>query len=60
MTCSKKFMTNYKVFSPIDVHLADDGVVQAIGCGDIMMSMKTPMLSIRLLDQPRYTGKIPV
>ena len=42
MTCSKKFMTNYKVFSPIDVHLADDGVVQAIGCGDIMMSMKTP------------------
>uniref|UniRef100_A0AAV1TPS2 Reverse transcriptase Ty1/copia-type domain-containing protein n=1 Tax=Peronospora matthiolae TaxID=2874970 RepID=A0AAV1TPS2_9STRA len=42
MTCSKKFMKNYKVFNPADVHLADDGVVQAIGKGDIVMSMKTP------------------
>uniref|UniRef100_A0AAV1TL77 CCHC-type domain-containing protein n=1 Tax=Peronospora matthiolae TaxID=2874970 RepID=A0AAV1TL77_9STRA len=42
MTSSKKFMKNYKVFNPADVHLADDGVVQAIGKGDIVMSMKTP------------------
>uniref|UniRef100_A0AAV1TGQ7 Retrovirus-related Pol polyprotein from transposon TNT 1-94-like beta-barrel domain-containing protein n=1 Tax=Peronospora matthiolae TaxID=2874970 RepID=A0AAV1TGQ7_9STRA len=42
MTTSKKFMKNYKVFNPVDVHLADDGVVQAIGKGDIVMSMKTP------------------
>ena len=41
MTSSKKFMRNYKVFSPIDVHLADDGVVQAIGSGNIVMSIKT-------------------
>ena len=26
----------------MDVHLADDGVVQAIGTGDIVMYMKTP------------------
>ena len=31
MTSSKKFMKNYEVFDPVDVHLADDGVVQAIG-----------------------------
>uniref|UniRef100_A0AAV1UAV2 CCHC-type domain-containing protein n=1 Tax=Peronospora matthiolae TaxID=2874970 RepID=A0AAV1UAV2_9STRA len=42
MTCSKKFMRNYKVFDAVDVHLADDGIVQAIGSGDIVMSMKTP------------------
>ena len=42
MTSSKKFMKNYKVFNPVDVHLADDGVVQAIGKGDIVISMKTP------------------
>ena len=42
MTCSKTFMRNYKVFTPVDVHLADDGIVQAIGSGDIVMSMKTP------------------
>ena len=41
MTNSKKFMKSYKVFPPIDVHLADDGVVQAIRSGDIVMSMKT-------------------
>ncbi|CEG43591.1 gag-pol polyprotein [Plasmopara halstedii] len=41
MTSSKKFMRNHKAFSPIDVHLADDGVVQAFGSGDIVMSMKT-------------------
>ncbi|GMF82605.1 unnamed protein product [Phytophthora fragariaefolia] len=28
--------------TPVDVHLADDGVVQAVGSGDIVMSMKTP------------------
>ncbi|CAH0473643.1 unnamed protein product [Peronospora belbahrii] len=42
MTCSKKFMKNYKTFDPVNVHLADDGVVQAIGSGDIVMTMKTP------------------
>ncbi|CAI5740019.1 unnamed protein product [Peronospora destructor] len=38
---SKHFKTKYKSIDPIDVHLADDGVVQAIGIGDIVM-MKTP------------------
>uniref|UniRef100_A0AAV1V1L6 Uncharacterized protein n=1 Tax=Peronospora matthiolae TaxID=2874970 RepID=A0AAV1V1L6_9STRA len=42
MTSSKKYIKNYKVFIPVDVHLADDGVVLAIGKGDIVMSMKTP------------------
>ncbi|KAL7993401.1 hypothetical protein Plhal703r1_c70g0171071 [Plasmopara halstedii] len=42
MTHSKEFMKNYKVMSPVDVHLADDGVVQAVGTGDIVMTMKTP------------------
>ena len=41
MTSLKRFMRNYKDFGPVDVHLADDGVVQAIGKGDIVMSMKT-------------------
>uniref|UniRef100_A0AAV1T8D3 Uncharacterized protein n=1 Tax=Peronospora matthiolae TaxID=2874970 RepID=A0AAV1T8D3_9STRA len=41
MTSSKEFMRNYKDFGPVDVHLADDGVVQAIGKGDIVMSMMT-------------------
>uniref|UniRef100_A0AAV1TH04 Uncharacterized protein n=1 Tax=Peronospora matthiolae TaxID=2874970 RepID=A0AAV1TH04_9STRA len=35
-------MRNYKGFDAVDVHLADDGIVQAIGSGDIVMSMKTP------------------
>ncbi|KAG3137143.1 hypothetical protein PC128_g25792 [Phytophthora cactorum] len=35
-------MTYYKKISPVDVHLADDGVVQVVGTGDIVMSMKTP------------------
>uniref|UniRef100_A0AAV1VDM7 CCHC-type domain-containing protein n=1 Tax=Peronospora matthiolae TaxID=2874970 RepID=A0AAV1VDM7_9STRA len=42
MTSSKKFMKIYKVFNPVDVHLADDGVVQAIVKGDIVTSMKKP------------------
>ena len=41
MTSSKEFMRNYKEFGPVDVHLADDGIVQAIGNDDIVMSMKT-------------------
>ncbi|TMW61094.1 hypothetical protein Poli38472_014555 [Pythium oligandrum] len=41
MAHSKVFMKNYKKIDPVDVHLADDGVVQAIGIGDIVMSMKT-------------------
>ncbi|POM77524.1 LOW QUALITY PROTEIN: Copia proteinlike [Phytophthora palmivora] len=42
MTYSKECMKNYKKMTPMDVHLADDGVVQAVGSGDIVMSMKTP------------------
>ena len=42
MTFSKEFMKNYKKINPVDVHLADDGVVQAVGMGDIIMSVKTP------------------
>uniref|UniRef100_H3H2R9 Retrovirus-related Pol polyprotein from transposon TNT 1-94-like beta-barrel domain-containing protein n=1 Tax=Phytophthora ramorum TaxID=164328 RepID=H3H2R9_PHYRM len=42
MTSSNKYMRNYKKMAPVDVHLADDGVVQAVGTGDIVMSMKTP------------------
>ncbi|OWZ08979.1 Copia protein [Phytophthora megakarya] len=42
MTYSKEYMKNYKKVSPVDVHLADDGVVQAVGTGNIVMSMKTP------------------
>ena len=37
----KKYMKNCKTISPVDVHLADDGVVQAVGTGDIVMSMTT-------------------
>uniref|UniRef100_A0AAV1TJJ1 GAG-pre-integrase domain-containing protein n=1 Tax=Peronospora matthiolae TaxID=2874970 RepID=A0AAV1TJJ1_9STRA len=39
MTCSKKFMRNYKGFDAVDVHLADDGIVQAIGSGDIVINL---------------------
>lgn len=39
---TKTFMKNYKKIDPVDVHLADDGVVQAVGTGDIVMSMTTP------------------
>ncbi|POM66197.1 Putative retroelement, partial [Phytophthora palmivora] len=42
MTYSKEYMKNYKKMTPVDVHLTDDGVVQAVGSGDIVMSMKTP------------------
>ncbi|CAI5721930.1 unnamed protein product [Peronospora destructor] len=41
MTYSDKYMKNYRKISPVDVHLADDGVVQAVGRGDMVMSMKT-------------------
>ena len=46
MTHSNEFMKTYKEISPVDVHLADYGVVQAIGTGDIVMSMKTPRDSL--------------
>jgi len=32
---------NFKKIHPIDVHMADDGVVKAIGMGDVVMEMKT-------------------
>ena len=41
MTFSRKIVENYLNISPKNVHLADDGVVQAIGTGDIVMSLKT-------------------
>lgn len=41
MSHSKMFMKNYKKIDPVNVHLADDGVVQAIGVGDIVMAMNT-------------------
>ena len=43
MTSLKKSMRNYKIYPPIDVHLADDGVVQVIGSSDIVMSIKTSL-----------------
>ena len=42
MSHTKVFMRNYKKIDPVDVHLANDGAVQAIGAGDIVMSMMTP------------------
>ncbi|GMF71040.1 unnamed protein product [Phytophthora fragariaefolia] len=33
MTYSKEYMKNFKKITPVDVHLADDGVVQALGTG---------------------------
>ncbi|CEG46576.1 FOG: Transposon-encoded proteins with TYA, reverse transcriptase, integrase domains in various combinations, partial [Plasmopara halstedii] len=42
MTYSKEYMKNYKVMTPVDVHLANDGIVQAVGSGDIVMTMDTP------------------
>ncbi|KAJ8535041.1 hypothetical protein ON010_g13696 [Phytophthora cinnamomi] len=42
VTYSKEYMKNYKNMTPVDVHLADDGVVQAVGSGDTVTSMKTP------------------
>ena len=42
MTYSKEFMKNYKKILPVNVHLADDRVVQAVATGDIVMSMMTP------------------
>lgn len=38
-TYSKEYMTNYKKITPVDVHLADDGVVQAVRMGDLTMSI---------------------
>jgi transposase InsO family protein len=42
MSYSKQVMVNYKTIDPVDVHLADDGIVRAIGSGDVVMMMKTP------------------
>ncbi|CAI5739331.1 unnamed protein product [Peronospora destructor] len=42
ITYSKEYMKNYKVIAPVDVYLADDGVIQAVDTGDIVMSMQTP------------------
>ena len=44
MSYSKRFMTKYKTIDPVDVYLADDGVVQAIGSGDLVMTMETPIV----------------
>ena len=42
MTCSKACLKNYRTIKPVQVHLADDGTVEAIGCGDVEMVMETP------------------
>ena len=42
MSYSKEFMANYKTIDPVNVHLTDDGVVEAIGSADVVMTMKTP------------------
>ena len=34
-------MMNFKKIHPIDVHMADDGVVKAIGIEGVAMEMKT-------------------
>ncbi|POM66843.1 Integrase catalytic core protein [Phytophthora palmivora] len=36
MTYSIEYMKNYKKMTPVDVHLADNGVVQTVGSGDIV------------------------
>lgn len=38
-------MKYYQEISPMDVHLAGDGVVQAVVKGDIIMSMRTILAS---------------
>ncbi|KAF1318440.1 Gag-pol polyprotein, partial [Globisporangium splendens] len=42
MTCSKACLKNCRAIKPVQVHLADDGTVEAIGCGDVEMMMETP------------------
>ncbi|OWY95848.1 Integrase, catalytic core protein, partial [Phytophthora megakarya] len=41
-----EYMKNYKKISPVDVHLADGGVVQAVGTGDIVMSLSRNLFSV--------------
>ena len=41
MTHSKAVLTGYRSIQTVKVHLADDGTVEAIGCGDVEMVMKT-------------------
>jgi len=38
-TCSEACLKNYRAIKPVQVHLADDGTVEAIGCGDVEMVM---------------------
>ena len=33
MTCSKACLKNYRAIKPVQMHLADDGTVEAIGSG---------------------------
>lgn len=40
MTFSKDFMKNHKKIEPVDLHLSDDGVVQAVEMSGIIMSMR--------------------
>ena len=39
MSHTKTFIINYKKIDSVSVHLADDDIVQAVGVGDIVMSM---------------------
>ena len=66
-------MKSYKVVDAVDARLADDGVAQAIGKGDIVMLMKAPRgvkkgvltdvrhipkLSLNLLSVGRFTKNV--
>ena len=42
MTHSKSVFSNFRSIKSVKVHLADDGIVEAIGCGDVEMTMNTP------------------
>ena len=41
MTYSKEYIKDDQTISAVDVHLADDVVVQAVGKGDIILLMRT-------------------
>lgn len=44
MTFCNKFMDNYVTMAPIDIFMADNRVVQAIGKGDIVVQVHTEMV----------------
>ena len=40
MTYNIDFMANFKKIEGLDVHLADNHVVRAVGMGDILMELQ--------------------